>query len=206
MSVLWFKQWLGRGKVKKISLADVAASVTALSRTIASSDSGVQKGLRRLSLAQKQQNDAIATLTYEFTSLKCAIANRHGVVLTYEQIMRLLDHLAKINHASSNLAGNTTNNRDVIAPLVARATEDLLFLCELEAVAEVCHPYPSHGCEVVGAVEEPRWQPGTVHEILQQGYQTPDGDIVRAAKVIVCREADTEQDITQQDLAQQDFT
>ncbi len=194
----WFRQWLGWGKAKKNALEDISALLSALNQAVSNTDSGIQKGLRRLSLAQQKQSDAIATLSYESTSLKCAIAGRHGVVLTYEHIVHLLDHLAKINHAA--------NNREVIAPLVARATEELLSLCELEAVAAVSTPYPAQGCEVVGAVAAPLSQPGAVHEILQQGYQTPDGQVVRVAKVVVCREANTEQDLTQSNETQDEET
>jgi molecular chaperone GrpE (heat shock protein) len=176
----WFKRAFAGKKAKKISLEDISAAMAALSQTLSDSDGGIKKGLRRLSLAQKQQSDAIDTLSRESRTLKSTIADRHGVVLTYTQIIRLLDHLDKIQR--------TVDPGEVIGTLLTRVTEDLLSLCELEAIAEVHSLYPAEGCEVIGAIEEPKWQAGTVHEILQQGYRDSNGQIVRGAKVVVCRE------------------
>jgi molecular chaperone GrpE (heat shock protein) len=186
----WFKRVFAGKKAGKNSLEDISASMAALSQTLSNSDGGIKKGLRRLSLAQKQQSDAIDTLSRESRTLKSTIADRHGVVLTYTQIIRLLDHLDKIQR--------TVDPGEVIGSLLARVTEDILSLCELAAIAEVHSPYPAEGCEVIGAIEEPRWQAGTVHEILQQGYRDSGGQIVRGAKVIVCRE-DQQQGLSQQE-------
>lgn len=164
--------------------------MAALSQTLSDSDGGIKKGLRRLSLAQKQQSDAIDTLSHESRTLKSAIADRHGVVLTYAQIIRFLDHLDKIKL--------TVDNSEVIGSLLTRATEDVLSLCELEAIADIHSLYPAEGCEVIGAIEQPRWQAGTVHEILQQGYRDSNGQIVRVAKVVVCR-GEQQRDLSQQE-------
>jgi len=176
----WFKRLFAGKKPKETSLEDISASMAALSQTLSDSDGGIKKGLRRLSLAQKQQSDAIETLSHESRALKSTIADRHGVVLTYTQIIHFLDHLDKIKR--------TVDPGEVIGPLLTRATDDLLSLCELEAIADVHSLYPAEGCEVIGAIEESRWQAGTVHEILQQGYRDSNGQIVRGAKVVVCRE------------------
>jgi hypothetical protein len=186
----WFKRLFAGKKPKEISLEDISASMAALSQTLSDSDGGIKKGLRRLSLAQKQQSDAIDTLSHESRTLKSAIADRHGVVLTYTQIIRFLDHLDKIKR--------TVDNREVIGSLLTRATEDVLSLCELEAIADVHSLYPAEGCEVIGAIEQPRWQAGTVHEILQQGYRDSNGQIVRVAKVVVCR-GEQQRDLSQQE-------
>ncbi len=175
----WFKGAFARKKTQKISLEEISASIDTLSQTLSDNDAGIKKGLRRLSLAQKQQSDAIDTLSHESRTLKSAIADRHGVVLTYTQIIRFLDHLDKIKR--------TVDNTEVIESLLTRATEDVLSLCELEAIADIHSLYPAEGCEVIGAIEQPRWQAGTVHEILQQGYRDSSGQIVRIAKVVVCR-------------------
>ncbi len=186
----WFKRVFAGKKAERISLEDISASMAALSQTLSDSDGGIKKGLRRLSLAQKQQSDAIDTLSHESRTLKSAIAERHGVVLTYTQIIRLLDHLDKIQR--------TVDPKEVIGSLLTRITEDLLSLCELEAITEVHSLYPAEGCEVIGAVEQPQRPAGTVHEILQQGYRDIDGQIVRRAKVVVCRE-DQQQGLSQQE-------
>jgi molecular chaperone GrpE (heat shock protein) len=73
-----------------------------------------------------------------------------------------------------------------------------LSLCELEAIADIHSLYPAEGCEVIGAIEQPRWQAGTVHEILQQGYRDSNGQIVRVAKVVVCR-GEQQRDLSQQE-------
>jgi hypothetical protein len=186
----WFKRAFAGKKAQKISLEEISASMAALSQTLSDSDGGIKKGLRRLSLAQKQQSDAIDTLSHESRTLKSAIADRHGVVLTYTQIIRFLDHLDKIKR--------TVDNGEVIGSLLTRATEDVLSLCELEAIADIHSLYPAEGCEVIGAIEQPRWQAGTVHEILQQGYRDSNGQIVRVAKVVVCR-GEQQRDLSQQE-------
>lgn len=196
MPVSWFKRWFGRKSNQPIKLSDISASINTLSEAITTDKSGTQKGLRRLSMAQKQQSEAIALLTQESSSLKFALAQRSGLTLTYEQVLYTLDNLEKVNHA----AINTVAVQGIIAPLATRAREDFLRLCELAAIAEIGKPYPAKGCEVVGAVEalkETQWPTGAVVEVLQQGYQTAAGDIVRAAKVIVSGETNTAQSIKQ---------
>ncbi len=175
--------WFDRNKAAQPSLADIAAAITELSQSLTDNDSGVQKGLRRLSLANKQQSDAITTLAQESISLQSTLAQRHGVILTHEKIIGLLDQLEKIT-----LATNGTSNAAVVTPLITRATTELSSVSALEVLAEVGQIYPDQGCEVVVAIEDNQWEPGTVLEVLQQGYQTPNGDIVRVAKVVVCQE------------------
>jgi len=192
----WFKRWFGKSGDQRINLGDISALIDALNEQVSANESGIQRGLRRLSMAQKQQRDAIALLTQESASLKFALAKRHGLILTYEHILQTLDNLAKIDHAATNV----TDHREVIAPLITRTTENLLCLCELEMIAVIGKPYPARDCEVIGAVEtleQTLWPPGTVVEVLQQGYKTIEGDLVRSAKVIVSRAAKAAQTHTQ---------
>ena len=196
LPVSWFNWWFGKSGGRRIDLGDISASIDALSDKVSANEGGIQRGLRRLSMAQKQQSDAITLLTRESTSLKFALAERHGLSLTYEHILQTLDNLAKINHAATNVA----DHHDVIAPLATRTTEELLSLCALEMIAVIGEPYPAKNCEVIGSVETSelaQWPPGTVVEVLQQGYQTTQGDVVRPAKVIVSREVTTTQTNTQ---------
>lgn len=197
----WFKRWFGKSAGQATSLDDISASIGSLSELVSANEAGIQRGLRRLSMAQRQQSDAIGLLTQESASLKFALAKRHGLMLSYEQILKTLDNLAKINHAATNVA----DHREVIAPLTTRTIEGLLSLCELEMIALIGKPYPASNCEVVGAVEtseQAQWPPGTVVEVLQQGYQTTQGDVVRSAKVIVSREMTTIQTIAQAEETQ----
>jgi molecular chaperone GrpE (heat shock protein) len=192
----WFKRWFGRSDGRRINLGDISALIDALSEVVSANEGDIQRRLRRLSMAQKQQSDAIALLTQESASLKFTLAKRHGLILTYEHILQTLDNLAKINHAATNVA----DHRDVIAPLTTRTMEDLLSLCELEMIAVIGKRYPARNCEVIGAVEtleQAQCPPGTVVEVLQQGYQTIQGDVVRTAKVIVSRETKAAQTNTQ---------
>jgi hypothetical protein len=188
--ISWFKRWLGKNDHQRISLEGMTCSIDVLSESVSKNEIGIQKGLRRLSMAQKQQSDTLALLAQESASLKFALNERHGLILTYEQILQILDNLSKIDH----VAGNATYPNGVMGPLIERAITDLLSQCALEAVAEIGKPYPAKACEVVGAIdavvdeaalEQPQWPPGTVIEVLQQGYQTAQGEVVRVAKVIV---------------------
>ncbi len=170
---------LAKTAVEK-SLEDIATSISALGEKVDNNDRAVNKGLRRLSLAQKQQNDAIESLQNESKSLKHAISDRHGIVLNYKQILDILDDFSKISPSMTN--------KDIIVPLVTRATQHLLYQVELLPVAQTGTQYPAEGCEVVGAIDNPSLPAGTVHEILQQGYRTPEGILLRKAKVIVNRQ------------------
>jgi len=199
----WFRRWFGKSGGQRISLGEIAASIDALGETVSANEGGTRRGLRRLSMAQKQQSDAIALLTRESASLKFALAQRHGLILTYEHILQTLDNLDKINHAAANVA----DYQYVIAPLITRTIEDLLSLCELEMIAVVGKPYPSRDCKVLWAVEtleQAQWPPGTVVEVLQQGYKTIEGDVVRSEKVFVSREAKATQTHTQHERAEND--
>lgn len=227
----WFKRWLCRGNSQ---LDNMASSIESLREIVLANENGFQKGFRRLSMAQKQQSEALellvressalrkessalvkepsalgkepsatakelsapdkepsalnkepSALNKEPSSLTFALAEHRGLTISYEQALHILDNLSKIE-----LAANTiSTDQDILAPLIARTTSDLLSLCEIEVTAKVGEPYPTQACEVVGAAtEKTHYSPGTVTEILQQGYQTRQGNIVRNAKVIVARE------------------
>ena len=186
MVLEWFKRLFSEKEAQQeegVSLEDIATSVVELQSTVSEMNSSLQKGLRRLSLAQKQQTDSIESLAQESQSLAFNITDRYGKALTYGQVLNIMDHLDKIGHA----VDHTGYNSDVINALRFQAAAELVSLFELKEIAHIRQPYPSHGCEVVGAVDEPLYPEGTVHQILQQGYQTTNGQLVRAAKVIVCR-------------------
>ena len=184
----WFRQWLSR---RNQQLEHISSSIDALGDIVSTSDNGFQKGLRRLSMAQKQQSDMLESLVQESSALKqetaalkFALTERHGLTLTYEQVLQTLDNLTKIELAASN----SPNSQNIMIPLITRSISDLLSCCGLEVIVAVGNPYPERACEVAGATEHAYYSPGIVIEILQQGYQTPEGDVVRAAKVIVAAE------------------
>ncbi|MFT5084198.1 MAG: hypothetical protein ACI9Y1_002251 [Lentisphaeria bacterium] len=101
--VSWFKRWLGKGDHQRISLEDMTCSIDVLSESVSKNEIGLQKGLRRLSMAQKQQSDTLALLAQESASLKFVLNERHGLILTYEQILQILDNLSKIDQAAGNV-------------------------------------------------------------------------------------------------------
>ena len=194
MIINWLRQCFRGRKTQEEDtlLKDIAFSLSALQQTVEEVNSGVQKGLRRLSLAQKQQTEQIENLAQESRSLAFNIVDRHGKSLTYSQALAILDHLHKIGNA----ADSADNDNAIIKTLQVEAATDLLSLFELKEIARIRQPYPDQGCEVVGAVDDCLGAEGTVHQILQQGYQTVDGQILRVAKVIVYRGLRQHQEIS----------
>ena len=188
----WFKRWLCSSNSQ---LDNMASSIDSLREIVVANENGFQKGFRRLSMAQKQQSETLelllkessalkeesSALAKETSSLKFTLAKHQGVAISYEQALQALDNLTKIEL----VANNTPTHQNILMPLITRAIDDLLSLYKLEKIAEVGKLYPAQACEVVGAVEQAQYPPGTVTEILQQGYQTRQGDLVRNAKVIV---------------------
>ena len=147
-----------------------------------------KKGLRRLSLAQKQQGEAVEQLVQQVSTLKFSLDQRQGIAFNYEQIMHLLDMLGKIRTASQDSNG--------VASLVDQTTDNILQHASLEKVAHRGADYPEGDCEVLGAFPHQQHPPGAVHDIIQQGYRTLDGDLVRSAKVVVYRKLDTTEEIS----------
>lgn len=188
--MIWFKRWLCRSNSQ---LESMASSIESLREIVSANESGLQKGFRRLSMAQKQQSDTLELLAQESSSLKFTLAKHHGLTISYEQALQMLDNLSKIELA----ANSTSNPQNVLTPLITRTINDLLSLCEIKEIAKVGKSYPAQACEVVGAVEQTQYPPGTVTEILQQGYQTVHGDVVRNAKVIVASEPPSTNTTTQ---------
>lgn len=187
----WFKQLLSPNQNNTSIQDHIDQKFTALTQAISDNDKSVQKNLRRLSLAQKQQSDAIESLTQESITLSAAIADRHGVVLSYSQLITQLDHLYKIAHCA--------NDNATLSVLVERAIKALAETGELTPLVCIHEPYPEHGCEVVGSIDSSQDAAGTVHEIVQQGYCTADGDIIRGAKVIVVRAQSTHHHSSQEE-------
>lgn len=144
-----------------------------------------KKGLRRLSLAQKQQGEAVERLVQQVSSLKFSLDQCQGIAFDYEQIVHLLDMLGKIHTASQGSSS--------VVSLVNQTTDSILQHANLEEVAHRGTDYPEDDCEVLGAFPHEQRPPGTVHDIIQQGYRTLDGDLVRSAKVVVYRKLDTEE-------------
>jgi len=144
-----------------------------------------KKGLRRLSLAQKQQGEAVEQLVQQVSSLKFSLDQRQGIAFDYEKIVHLLDMLGKIRTAS--------RDTDSVVSLVEQTTDSILQHANLEEVAHRGTNYPEDDCEVLGAFPHQQHPPGAVHDIIQQGYRTLDGDLVRSAKVVVYRQPDTEE-------------
>lgn len=142
-----------------------------------------KKGLRRLSLAQKQQGEAVEELVQEVSSLKFSLDQHQGIAFDYEQIVHLLDMLSKIRTAGLD--------SDNVVSLANQTTDSILQHTSLEEVARQGVDYPENDCEVLGAFPHQQHPPGAVHDIIQQGYRTLNGDLVRSAKVVVYRKLDT---------------
>lgn len=176
MGINWFKR---RAK-QDAQLDSLAASIDALCEAVSTNEQGMQKGLRRLAIAQKQQSDTLEQLVQESSSLQHTLTQQ-GLAFTAEQIIKILDNLAKIECAAHPIA----QAQAVLAPMVAHAADELLALCAWKAIVTRGKPYPDQACEVIGAIEQSQYAPGVVIDIVQQGYQTLQGQVVRAAKVIV---------------------
>lgn len=144
-----------------------------------------KKGLRRLSLAQQQQNDALQELKAQVEQV-CVTPNLAGdTVIPDEQLLDLLDDMYRIELASQN--------DPMASTLVHRTRDKLLQLSGWRAVAITQSPYPPEDCEVVGGTPSADHPAGTVQEVIQQGYRNANHQLIRAAKVMVYQQAQTEE-------------
>lgn len=181
----WFKQRLSPQSRDSLLVSTIAEASARTEEQFRDQ----KRGLRRLSLAQQQQGEAMERLERQLCALKSSIDQRQGVVFHYEQIIDLLDRLHRI--------GTAAQSSTAAASLVAACVEQLLQLSGLEAVAREGEQYPGEGCEVLSALPDRERPPGAVHDIIQQGYRTPAGDLMRTAKVVVVRQPPTTEEETE---------
>ena len=177
----WLRRWLGSEQDKGL-LEHMAKSFDQVNDAVSSNESALKTGLRRLSMAQKQQNDILERLLEESAKTRAALKTGTSVTLSHEQLLYTLDNLAKIEQAASSTL-------PVIESVVEQTIVDLLAHCEVTPIALLGQHYPEQACEVVGSAAHNEWPDGTVVEILQQGFRTDDGELLRPAKVIVCSTA-----------------
>ncbi|MBB3061698.1 nucleotide exchange factor GrpE [Microbulbifer rhizosphaerae] len=136
-----------------------------------------KKGLRRMSLAQKQQGEALEQLSQQLLSLKSTLQLRNGIIFSQGQVIDLLDRLQRIRTAAS--ADNA------VVQLTDQAIDQMQQLASLHPLVCQGQHYPAQGCEVLSAMPDSGRAPGTVCEIIQQGYLRETGELIRPAKVVV---------------------
>lgn len=173
MAFQWLKNSLGIDR----AVADLSALVIQANDATQEHLQEQKKGLRRLALAQKQQGDSIDALKAQVEGLSAHFEPPEGTVLQNKDLLELLDNLHRIE-----LAGQNT---EMVSPLVQRAVEGVLQHSRWEALAHLGQPYPEEGCEVIGATPTAEQTPGTVREVIQQGYRDANQQLIRTAKVVV---------------------
>ncbi len=184
MALHWLKRIFSSGRKEP----DLALIISEANTNTQDQLAEQKKGLRRLSLAQKQQGEAVERLVQQVSSLKFSLDQHQGVAFDYEKIVHLLDMLSKIETASLD----STH----VVSLANQTTESILQHASLEEIAHKGADYPESDCEVLGAFPHPQHPPGTVHDIIQQGYRTLDGGLVRSAKVVVYRQPDSTEEVS----------
>lgn len=173
MSFQWLKNRLGIDR----SVADLSTLVIQSTEAIQEHLQEQKKGVRRLALAQKQQGDTLDTLKMQVEVLGTHLGYSEGTVLQNEHILELLDNLHRIELAGQHV--------EMVATLVQQTVAGVLQHSCWEALAYTGHPYPEDGCEVIGAIPSAEQMPGTVREVIQQGYRDANHQLIRTAKVVV---------------------
>lgn len=173
MAFQWLKNSLGIDR----AIADLSALVIQANDTTQEHLQEQKKGLRRLALAQKQQGDTMGALKAQVEMLSAHFGSSEGTMLQNEHLLELLDNLHRIE-----LAGQ---NAEMVATLVQKTMEGVLQRSRWEALTHVGQPYPEEGCEVIGAIPAAEQTPGTVREVVQQGYWDAERRLIRTAKVVV---------------------
>lgn len=158
---------------------DITHSLQEVKDQISESQKEQARNLRRLALAQKQQGEELKEFSQHQMELKSMILADQGALLSLESGMELLDQMHKI-------ASISQDNAETIR-LVEEMQQYFCQLFMITPIAVIGVPYPSKGCEISAAIGRTDLTPGTVVEILEQGFQYSGGDILRAAHVIVSK-------------------
>lgn len=138
-----------------------------------------KKTLRRMSLAQMQQSESLEFIQQGLSSLCRTVEQRDGITVKFADCLEILDQLSKLQLL--------TKQYQDLELAVRHASQTTYKRLKIEATAELHQAYPAHDCEVVGAVEDRDHQPGTVLDIVQQGYRSQAGNLLRPAKVVVAK-------------------
>lgn len=179
MAFQWLSERLGLDR----TFSDLSKLIVTLNESTQEQLQEQKKGLRRLSLAQKQQSDSISALSRQIELMGEHSKPVEGTLYPNDRLLELLDSLRRIELASQN--------SDMAASLAQKAAADVVDVCHWQAVAWPNQPYPEEGCEVVGAIPASDQPPGTVKEVIQQGYKNAQNQLIRTAKVVVHQKPQT---------------
>jgi len=135
------------------------------------------KALRRLALAQQQQQENLEQTLETVSRIWSQQHKVAALLLDQNEVLRLLDELAKVSKSALDSPSTQALVKQVESFITERSG--------LRVTAQKGSPYPPKGCDVVGAVPVAGEIAGIVTEIIQQGYQLADGSQIRTAKVVV---------------------
>lgn len=146
------------------------------------------KALRRIHLILDQQSNLLKDLQKALQDLPQpgpapqVFAPEEGL-LTREEVMALLDIMQGKVSAQLILGEAPTATVSANSFMVGHLLSQLGW----NSVAEVKEAYHPTDCEILEAVENTFFEPGTVLQVVQQGYRDSQGKLLRRAKVIVAR-------------------
>ncbi len=136
------------------------------------------KTLRRIHLGS-DQNSAILRDMQAALREKSATADQaseDSYLFSEQELLEWLDGSADRNEWNSTLASTSSH-------------QILLGQLGWQALAQLGQPYHPTDCEVLEAVVD-SCEPGTIRQIVQQGYRGKDKQLIRRAKVIVAKAPD----------------
>lgn len=138
----------------------------------------VVRQLRRLVLVEDEKRESLRKLEGKLDQVI------EGVVTTRKSLdieARMLEVLDRLSRTSGILGREQVSAHK----LVREAFLDLAEIAQVKPVGMHGETYPELGCKVIGVVESLLDPPGTIVEIVRQGYVRGDGSLVRESHVIV---------------------
>lgn len=175
---MWWPRWLRR----KQPAQQETDLIERLNSNIRDEFKENQRSLRRLSIAQMKSLDESEKILKTLESFRAEYLTQSGFMVTPMEILDILDDLDKLastldpeNHVSATITSN----------LCARLEAKF----ELSPIAATGEIYPEESCQVAAAVADNDYPPGTVLEIIEQGYLIASEKVLRPAKVVVAKAA-----------------
>lgn len=145
------------------------------------------KAMRRIGIQLVQQGESLTGMSNKLDEIAQIVmalpSNATGrnleIKLSEKEILELLDIAERLK----TLCDDTSSN------LAELLHEKLCNFAGLSAYASKGQNYGEIPCKVAEAVEDPLVEPGTILDIVRQGYRTREGKQLREAIVIVSRSA-----------------
>lgn len=143
--------------------------------------------LRRIALLTEQQLEFGKQLGHQFSTLQDQLSKNIPAAKESSTLSLSLDEILSL-FADLDKLRSSLRSQSVSLEMLDGISEKLLARTSLRPIAKLGDIYDPVHCEVVEAIPKADCRPGTICEILRQGYLTDHGERISPALVVVTKE------------------